>query len=194
MFNFFKKQPVKEVIVDTPEDIIPPQVEEVIVESPEDIIPSQVKSDMEYIKRIYDQLGIMWDNGDKRAKKAGDDYRVYARYRRYEDDFINLQVDTYDGETSISIYGKMEFRDTDENGVTTITNREFTICSEYVSSYCSYSNQWKYHPINWKVSDECKANVLKHIEENILNTTQYESLQAQFCRKLSNKEVNTYGD
>ncbi len=34
-----------------------------------------------------------------------------------------------------------------------------------------------YEPIKWEVSDECKANVLKHIEENILNDKTYESLQ-----------------
>jgi len=40
-------------------------------------------------------------------------------------------------------------------------------------------------------SDECKANVLKHIEENILNDKTYESLQVQFCKRISNKgDVN----
>ena len=31
----------------------------------------------------------------------------------------------------------MEFKDTNENGVTTITIRKFTICDEYVSSNSS---------------------------------------------------------
>lgn len=47
MFNFFKKK------------VTEPEL-------PKNTIPPQVKSDMEYIERIYNQLDIMWGNGDPR--------------------------------------------------------------------------------------------------------------------------------
>ena len=162
MFNLFKKKVV-----------------EVELESPRDIITPQVKSDMEYIKRIYDKLGIMWDNGDPRVKKAVDD-DVFAGYRRYEDDYINLIVDNYIDDTSrIYIDGKIIYP---ENVI-----RTFNICNTHVIRKDHYYDKIFHSPIEWNVSNECKVNVMKHIEETILNDKQYDSLQVQFCRKISNK-------
>ena len=162
MFNLFKKKVV-----------------EVELESPRDIITPQVKSDMEYIKRIYDKLGIMWDNGDPRVKKAVDD-DVFAGYRRYEDDYINLIVDNYIDDTSrIYIDGKIIYP---ENVI-----RKFNICNTRVIRKDHYYDKIFHSPIEWNVSNECKVNVMKHIEETILNDKQYDSLQVQFCRKISNK-------
>src|SRR5574343_989228 len=161
MFNLFKKKVV-----------------EVELESPRDIITPQVKSDMEYIKQIYDKLGIMWDNGDSRVKKAVDD-GVVAGYRRYEDDYINLIVDSCDDTSRIYIDGKIIY----PKNVT----RSFKICNTHVIRKDHYYDKIFHSPIEWNVSNECKVNVMKHIEETILNDKQYDSLQMQFCRRISNK-------
>ena len=72
MFNFFKKSTPKEVIIESPKDPCTPQV----------------KSDMEYIKRIYDKLGLMWDNGDPRVEKDQDKF-IAGSYRYDKDDYIS---------------------------------------------------------------------------------------------------------
>lgn len=161
MFNFFKKK---------------------VSESPKDIIPPQVKSDMEYIKRIYDKLGLMWDNGDPRVEKDQDKF-IAGSYRYYKDDYITILVNSINNNSRIVISGEVY--------VNKEVTRKITICNTSVYHKSKCDNKITYEPIKWEVSDECKVNVLKHIEENILNDKTYESLQVQFCKRISNKgDVN----
>lgn len=163
MFNFFKKSTPKEVIIESPEDPCTPQV----------------KSDMEYIKRIYDKLGLMWDNGDPRVEKDQDKF-IAGSYRYYKDDYITVVVNSINNNSRIVISGDVYIKD---------VTRKVIICNTSVYHKNMFDNTLTtYEPIKWEVSDECKANVLKHIEENILNDKQYESLQVRFCKRISNKE------
>ena len=163
MFNFFKKK------------VTEPEL-------PKDIIPLQVKSDMEYIKRIYDKLGLMWDNGDPRVEKD-QDRSVAGTYRYYKDDYITVLVNSINNNSRIVISGDVYIKD---------VTRKVIICNTSVYHKNMFDNTLTtYEPIKWDVSDECKANVVKHIEENILNDKTYESLQVQFCKRISNKgDVN----
>lgn len=162
MFNIFKKQSIKEVIIESPKDPCTPQV----------------KSDMEYIKRIYDKLGLMWDNGDPRVEKDQDRF-IVGSYRYYKDDYITVLVNSSNNNSRIAISGDVYIKD---------VTRKIIICNTSVYHKIMFDNTFTtYEPIKWKVSDECKVNVLKHIEENILNDKTYESLQVQFCKRMSNK-------
>jgi len=152
MFNIFKKK---------------------VTESPKDIIPPQVKSDMEYIERIYNQLNIMYDNGDSRLS-------IKCSKIIYNDEYIELMIESNNFTSYIMIKGKIN---TSEDSI-----RKLVICNTTVYHQNAFDHTLiTYNPIKWEVLDECKANVLKHIEENILNDKQYESLPVQFCKRISNK-------
>lgn len=139
-----------------------------------------ISVDTQYVVDIYNKLGLMWDNEDKRVKKAYEE-DVWAGYRVYEDDLIRLVVDSYDGKNSdnirresIVIEGKVGIR-------------KFDICNSYINTY-KRDDKWNSYqisnPIEWLVDEDCVEKVKSHIKKEILDYTA-ESLKSKFCKKIS---------
>jgi len=139
-------------------------------------LTQQLKTEIDFVKQIYEKLKLLIENGYDTTKWEG------FGYVSFRDSYLYIYCN-YIQTTSNNLIDANIF-------IGGIINNKMVRIVPPLHSLASYNcpnptNIQRFNtPIKWNCSDECKQNILQYIEDNIFNINVV-PLKDQFCKQLS---------